>query len=82
MAQVEGSGTTEPVSENAALNGPWRADIRADAQPVGIERCVAGPALQVGEPNGKGPGAAMIGFGADSQKKSPSSEIWTWGTKK
>ena len=23
MAQVEGSGTTEPDSENAALNGPW-----------------------------------------------------------
>ena len=37
MAQVEGSGTTEPDSENAALNGPWSGDVRADAQPVGFD---------------------------------------------
>ena len=65
MAQVEGSGAAAE-REGRVEGWGWRApdDVRADAQPVGIEELIAGPALQVG---GGGNGV----FGADSQKKSP-----------
>ena len=64
MAQVEGSGTALPLSENEALKvGPlrrWAHDVRANAQPVGIkDLIIAGPTLQV--PNER-PGAASDRF--------------------
>ena len=62
MAQVEGSGTTAPLSENAALKFGLPLlpdDVRADAQPVGIEHAASRVQLcRSVTQTGMGPGAA------------------------
>ena len=82
IAQVDGSGPWCRSSENAALKvgaGVRRRCPCRRAASREIESFVAGPSLQVG--NEMACRAATIGFGAESQRKSPSSS-WTWGTKK
>jgi len=82
MAQVEGSGTVVPVKVNAALNGPWLVMSVPMRDQSGAS--APGPSLriQLCRSVANGVPGAMIGFGAESQRKLPALPKSTSGRKK
>jgi hypothetical protein len=76
---VEDEGRVELWRRGATTN-----NVSADPQPIGLDTSItviSCPALKIGETGGKGVPGGMIGFGAESQKKSPFDNS-TCGTKK
>jgi hypothetical protein len=81
-----GTGDSDTVEHKGRVKG-WRSgtanDVSADPQPIGLQKLISRPTLEVSKPGGKGVPGGTIGLGAESHKKSPLAVvISTCGTKK
>ena len=81
MAQVEGSGTGLPLSEKAALNAPAPTMSVPTRSQSGSSASSRVQLCRSAKPAGNEAPSGTMGFGAESQRKSPSF-YWTCGTKK